>query len=198
MSDFDDNRLTVLDRETLKPVRAPVYLGTRVLELKPHPTDGSVYAIAEDGSVLRVDPEVGKVEPLAEPGTLPADSQTAALSPDGKRFAATNPDGQLQLLDVATWEWYGPASDWGFDIYFAPDGSQFATVLHERMALFDGRTGTFQASIPLPDLAPEARGSPTSRTAAESSSLASTGAPGRWKPGPARGWNEHAGSPAAT
>ena len=156
VSDFDDNRLTVLDRETLKPVRAPVYLGTRVLELKPHPTDGSVYAIAEDGSVLRVDPEVGKVEPLAEPGTFPADSQTAALSPDGKRFAATNPDGQLQLLDVATWEWYGPASDWGFDIYFAPDGSQFATVLHGRITLFDGRTGTFQASIPLPDLAPEA------------------------------------------
>ena len=33
---------------------------------------------------------------------------------------------------------------------FAPDGSQFALVQAERIRLWDGRTGEYQASLPLP------------------------------------------------
>ena len=35
---------------------------------------------------------------------------------------------------------------------FAPDGSQLASVQPDRIRLWDGRTGAYEASIPLPDL----------------------------------------------
>ena len=36
-------------------------------------------------------------------------------------------------------------------ISYAPDGNQFAAVVAGRIRLWDGRTGAYQAGIPLPD-----------------------------------------------
>ena len=53
-------------------------------------------------------------------------------------------------------DWFGPANGWAGNIYFAPDGSQFASVPHGRITLFDGRTGELRASIPMPGSSPDA------------------------------------------
>ena len=158
--DPGDTRLHVLERATLDPARAPIDLPTTVLGLAPHPQDGSLYAIAQSGAVLHIEPSAGEVEEVAAPGTFPASQfgNMQALSPDATRFAAVNPDDQLQLIDVATWTWFGPAFDWGDDGFlFSPDGSQAAHLEDDRLTLMDGRTGERQASLPLPDTVPEAR-----------------------------------------
>jgi DNA-binding SARP family transcriptional activator/WD40 repeat protein len=157
VSDVMGARLLVLDASTLAPVRAPINVDRSLLELLPHPSNGSVYGVADDGSVLSISPRTGRYARVARPGTLPTDSQTVAISPDGSRFAATNPEGRLQLIDTRTWSWFGPASDWdGGIIQFAPDGTQFATLVHGRITLFDSRTGAVQSSIPLPTSSPDA------------------------------------------
>jgi DNA-binding SARP family transcriptional activator/WD40 repeat protein len=151
-------RLLVLERATLEPLGTPIGLPSKVLELHPHPEDGTLYAITQAGAVLRVDPGAGEVEQVANPGTFPPASQSLVLSPDGTRFVAVNPGEQLQLLDVTTWTWFGPAFDWGDDWFlFSPDGSQVAHLEDDRLTLRDGRTGERQASIPLPSVLPAAR-----------------------------------------
>jgi hypothetical protein len=95
---------------------------------------------------------------VAEPGTFPPDSQSLVLAPDGTRFVAVNQDEQLQLIDVDTWKWSGPALAWGDDFYlFSPDGAQVAHLEDDRLTLRDGTTGEHRASIPLPSVVPDAR-----------------------------------------
>ena len=57
----------------------------------------------------------------------------------------------MRMLDARTLEWVGPASGarWGADRDFAPDGSQVASVVEGRVSLWDGRTGAYQASLPI-------------------------------------------------
>ena len=55
------------------------------------------------------------------------------------------------------------------DVAFAPDGSQFAALQLNGIGLWDGHTGEYQGSLPIPDLAP-ARRFATSSTAQVSSS----------------------------
>ena len=73
------------------------------------------------------------------------------MSPDGTRMVVTGPGVRVRLLDVETqafmdadagWQWGDPA--------FAPDGSQYAVAEEGRIRLWDGRTGEYQASLPLP------------------------------------------------
>jgi DNA-binding SARP family transcriptional activator/WD40 repeat protein len=157
VSNIEDAELEVLDRATMKPKREPIQLGRGVLELLPDPNSTSLYGVAGDGAVLRINPGTGQFVRAAPPGTLSADSQSVALSPDGTRMAATISETRVQLLDTATWQRVGTASEWeGGNIYFAPDGSQFASVVHGRITLHDGRTGAVRATIPLPASTPDA------------------------------------------
>ena len=57
------------------------------------------------------------------------------------------------MLDTDTLEWVGEESSFGWDgdISYAPDGSQFASVVADWIRIWDGRTGAYQAGIPLPD-----------------------------------------------
>jgi WD40 repeat protein len=73
------------------------------------------------------------------------------MSPDGTRMLVTGPGVRVRLLDVemqayidtdSRWQWGNPA--------FAPDGSQYAVAEEGRVRLWDGRTGEYQASLPLP------------------------------------------------
>ena len=160
---IDENILLVLDRATLKPARAAIELGTPVLGVVPHPDDGSVFALAQEGEVLRVEPDTGDVAPVAPPGTFPLRTVEADVSHDGTRFLGPNlnaDDTEVQLVDATNWERLGTAAPrderYGtFDL--SPDGMQFATLAADRLVLFDGATGARQATVPLPLLTPEAR-----------------------------------------
>ena len=48
--------------------------------------------------------------------------------------------------------WVSPDSGaaWGYDRDYAPDGSQIASVRADRISLWDGHTGAYVASLPLP------------------------------------------------
>ena len=73
------------------------------------------------------------------------------MSPDGTRMMVTGPGVQVRLLDVEKHVYIGPDSgfQWGSPA-FAPDGSQYAVAEEGRIRLWDGRTGEYQASLPLP------------------------------------------------
>ena len=157
----EDNRLLVLKRATLKPARAPIDLGTRVLAVEPHP-DGSVFAIAEDGAVLRVVPDTGVVEPVAPTGTFRPSTWDVEASKDGTRLLgpmSTEGDDEIQLLDVATWARLGTAPwDGRFGTFrLSPDGTQLASLEANEVVLLDGTSGARQAAIPVPAVTPEAR-----------------------------------------
>ena len=151
----------------------------------PHPTDGTVLGLRSDGSIIRVDPEAGRVLATESLG-LEYDTGEyigGAISPDGSLLAARHPQGGLRLLDTDTLEWVGEASpvEDGGNISFAPDGTQFASVVTGWIRLWDGRTGAHQAGIPLPEPPPTPRW-PTSLTVVASSSRRLTGGPGPWTP----------------
>jgi WD40 repeat protein len=160
---IDESILLVLDAATLRPARAPIELGTPVSGVVPHPGDGSVFAIAQDGAVLRVVPDTGDVAPVAAPGTFPPGTVEAEVSQDGTRFLGPSlnaDDVEVQLVDAATWERVGTAAprDERFGTFdLSPDGTQFATQDADRIALFDGTTGVRLGTIPLPSLTPGAR-----------------------------------------
>lgn len=80
---IDESILLVLDAATLKPARAPIELSTPVLDVVPHPDDGSVFAVARDGAVLRVQPGTGSVALVAPTGTFPPGTFGVEVSPDG-------------------------------------------------------------------------------------------------------------------
>ncbi len=149
--------LETLDRATLRPAVDSVAVDD-VRVLAPHPRDGTVLGLTGDGSIVRVDPDTGRVVASGPAGQLsPDDYDTdeplGALSPDGTLMAVRHPDGVIRLLDTDTLEWVGEESSigWDGDISYAPDGSQFASVVADRIRIWDGRTGAYQAGIPLPD-----------------------------------------------
>jgi WD40 repeat protein len=151
--------LETLDRATLQPANETVRVGD-VTALVSHPTDGTVLGLRSDGSIIRVDLEAGRVRATA---SLGLDSDTGeylggAVSPDGSFLVVSHPQGGVRLLDTDTFEWVGEASpieDAG-SVSFTPDGSQFASVETGWIRLWDGRTGAYEAGIPLPDAATDA------------------------------------------
>jgi WD40 repeat protein len=147
--------LTTLDTATLRPVYDGVAVGGGVNALLPHPRDGSVLVLKLDGSFLRVRPDNGKIVAEAPAGTLASlEDAAGALSPDGSVLATTDAAHRLRLLDVESLDWISPGTgpDASPAIAYAPDGSQFASVQTDRIGLWDGRTGDYQASLPLPAL----------------------------------------------
>ena len=160
---IEDQTLLVLEAATLKPARAPIELGTPVAAVVPHPDDGSVFAIALDGAVLRVVPDTGALASVAPTGTFPPWTVEAEVSPDGARFLGPNLNGdnvEVQLVDTTTWERFGTAAvrDERFGNFdLSPDGTQLASLDADRLALFDGTTGARLATVRLPVFTPSAR-----------------------------------------
>ena len=145
-------RLETLAADTLRPVQPAVPLGTGVSSLLAHPTDGSVLALRIDGSVVRLEPTSGKVLAKAPAGMLSAQGTNWVFAPDGSTVATADVTGNLRLLDARSLRWAGPDSGapWGNDRDFAPDGSQIAAVRAGRISVWDGQTGAYVASLPLP------------------------------------------------
>ena len=147
-----DTTMRTLDRASLRAAYDDIEFDGHVMALLPHPTDGSVIVLMHGGSFFRVRPETGRFLSSEPPGLLPVSDQVGALSPDGSLMAA--PDGNLnvRLLDLDSLEWVGADSRTlvGSDLVYAPDGSQFAMLQPERIRLWDGRTGEYQASLPVP------------------------------------------------
>ncbi len=122
------------------------------MALVAHPLDGSVFVLDWDGSFVRVDPTSGEVIASTPDGFLSRADATGVISPDGSRMAVTGPGLLVRLIDLDKQEYVGTDSKtpWGHSPAYAPDGSQFALVQGERIRLWDGRTGEYEASLPLP------------------------------------------------
>jgi WD40 repeat protein len=144
--------LETLETDTLRSVHSAVRLGTGVRSLLAHPSDGSVLALRVDGSVVRMEPSTGKILTEAPPGTLSAQATSWVFSPDGSVLATADASGNMRLLDARSLTWVSPDSGaaWGYDRDYAPDGSQIAAVRADRISLWDGDTGAYVASLPLP------------------------------------------------
>lgn len=147
-----DSTMRTLDRASLRPTYDDVEVGSTLTALLPHPTDGSVIVLMHDGSFARVRPETGDLLSGEPPGLLQTQDQAGALSPDGSLMAAPDVNFNVRLLDLESLEWVGSDSQTlvGSGPVYAPDCSQFATLQPERIRLWDGRTGEYQAGLPLP------------------------------------------------
>ena len=143
--------LETLDTDTLRRVQAVPFV-TAIGSLQANPRDGSVLALRVDGSAVRVDPSTGSTHAEAPPGTLSPQVLNGVFSPDGSVLATAAAGGNMRLLDAESLHWVSPDSGapWGFDRDFAPDGSQIAAVRPGRISLWDGHTGAYVASLPLP------------------------------------------------
>lgn len=143
-------KLLDLDRATLRQVRAATTIGTGVTGIGAR--GDSVMLLKVDGSFLRVRPETGEVLGRAPAGTLSNTEDLANdLSPDGSLLATSDPDGRMRLLDVETLDWIGHSGeDAGGVVGFAPDGRRFAALQANRIRLWDGRSGDYLGSVPLP------------------------------------------------
>ncbi len=139
-----------LTASSLRPAYPAVRLPLDSGHLVAHP-DGSVFVFHRyDTSFVRVDPRTGEVVDDGA-GLLSTDDVEGLLSPDGTRMMVTGPGVQVRLVDVEKQAFIG--SDSGFQwgpAAFAPDGSQYAVAEEGRIRLWDGRTGKYQASLPLP------------------------------------------------
>jgi DNA-binding SARP family transcriptional activator/WD40 repeat protein len=143
-------KLVVLDRATLHPVRAGITIGTGVTAMGAR--GDSLLVLKTDGSFLRLRPRTGDILSQAPPGTLTnAEDLANDLSPDGSLLATSDPDGRMRLLDVRTLEWIGDSGEDAKGIVgFAPDGDQFAALQDDQLRLWDGHSGEYQGSLPLP------------------------------------------------
>ncbi len=147
----DGTSLHTLSRESMRPVYPEIRVGGGPI-LVPHPVDGSVFILNVGGSFSRMNPKTGDVMATATQGLLENEDPDGVMSPDGTRMVVNGPGRRVRLLDVDKQEYVGTDSKtpWGASPTFAPDGSQFALVQADRLRLWDGRTGEYQASLPLP------------------------------------------------
>jgi WD40 repeat protein/DNA-binding SARP family transcriptional activator len=147
----DGTAVHTLDRTTLRQVYPATAAASDSGDLVAHP-DGSVFVLHRyAGSLIRVDPRTGNVVDTAGPGLLSSEELQGVMSPDGKRMMVTGPGVRVRLLDVDELEYVDNDSGWQWgEPAFAPDGSQYAAAEEGRIRLWDGRTGEYQASLPLP------------------------------------------------
>ena len=150
--------LSTYDRATLRRVEPGVEVGAGVTTLSAR--GDVVLVLRGDGSFVRVRPETGEILGQAPPGTLTeTDDGPSDLSPDGSRLATSDAEHRMRLLDVETLGWIGSdaqsdtLADAGGWVAFAPDGSQFAALQLDGIGLWDGHTGEYEGSLPLPALA---------------------------------------------
>ena len=146
----DGTFLHTLNTTSLRPAYPPVAAVSDSGDLIPH-RDGSVFVLHRyDGSYFRVDPRTGKVLDSAS-RLLSSDEAKGVMSPDGTRMMVSGPGVRVRLLDVEKHAYIGTDSGWQWGApAFAPDGAQYAVAEEGRIRLWDGRTGEYQASLPLP------------------------------------------------
>jgi hypothetical protein len=66
-------------------------------------------------------------------------------------MAATDEHHNVRLLDLETLQWIGSdAHTPGDQLAYSPDGSQFAALQADRIRVWDGRSGDYEASLALP------------------------------------------------
>lgn len=147
-----DTTLRTLDRQSLRPAYDDVVLDDPPVAILPHPGDGSVIMLMQGGWLLRVNPKTGAILSRSPPEMLtPEDQNSAALSPSRSLMAATDQHYNVRLLDLETLKWIGSSAHTpGYHLTYAPDGSQFAALQADRIRIWDGRTGVYQASMALP------------------------------------------------
>ncbi len=135
----------------LRPAHPSIALPMDTGALVAHP-DGSVFVFHRyDGSFVRVGSRTGEVLDTGRSGLVSTEDVEGVMSPDGTRMMVTGPGVQVRLLDVEKQDYIGSGSgfQWGAAA-FAPDGSQYAIAEEGRIRLWDGRTGEYEASLPLP------------------------------------------------
>ncbi len=76
-----DSKLMTLDRKTLRPAYDDVLLDDTPTAILPHPGDGSVTILMQQGELVRVDPETGAILSRVPPGLLETEDG-GALSPN--------------------------------------------------------------------------------------------------------------------
>jgi hypothetical protein len=148
------------DRATLRQLDDGVQTSTASSVTALTAKGDFVLALRLDGSFMRVRAGTGEVLQEAPAGTL-VDAEGAAndLSPDGTLLATSDPSHWMGLLDLESLEWVDADADAdslanaGGWVTFAPDGSQVAALQTNRIGLWDGHTGAYQGSLPLPELA---------------------------------------------
>ncbi len=147
-----DTTFKTLKRQSLRPAYDDVVLVEPPIAILSHPDQASVTILVQEGRLLRVNPETGAILRRGPPEMLtPEDETSAALSPSGSLLAATDQHYNVRLLDLETLEWIGSdARTPGHHLAYAPDGSQFAALQADRIRVWGGRTGVFQASLALP------------------------------------------------
>ncbi len=147
----DGTAVRTLDTASLRQAHPPTAAAYDAGDLVAHP-DGSVFVLhSRDGTFIRVDPMSGEV--VGEGSGLGSEDVGGVLSPDGTRMMVTGPGVRVRLLDVEKQEFIDTDAGWRWGAAaFAPDGSQYAVAAEGRVRLWDGRTGEYQASLPLPSL----------------------------------------------
>lgn len=144
------SKLVTLDRKTLRPAYDDAVLDGTPTAILPYSGDGSVIVLMQQGEVVRVDPKTGLILSSVTPGLLETEDG-GALSPSRSLMAATDEHYNVRLMDLETLEWIGTDAHMpGDHLTYAPNGSQFAALQGDRIRVWDGRTGDYQASLALP------------------------------------------------
>ena len=114
----------------LKEIPCP----TAVLDMDASPDDATLFAACLDGSVLKIDVESGRIEPVGKHDSY---ASAVALMPDGRTLVSAGYDGVIQWHDLAG---HSPARKqkvhafWCWDMDIAPDGSALASVTGQYLA----------------------------------------------------------------
>jgi WD40 repeat protein/DNA-binding SARP family transcriptional activator len=147
----EPSRLGLLDRATLRWLQS-TDVGPVVRGLAVDPADGTAIVMRGNGSLVRVRPETHEILQQGPPGMLTSEDQQGVVSPDGHRMLTVNRADHVQLLDLDTLTYLGDdtGNRYPTGLAYSPDGSQVASVHAESIRLWDGRTGRYLASLPLP------------------------------------------------
>jgi WD40 repeat protein len=142
-------RLYSIDAETLEPEDPVADLQRSVPGMYASP-DNHTVIVVDDNRFEIVDLDTGAT---IRSGDVGVSQPFGAFSPDGRRFAASGGDGQVQVLDVATGSWKGPPRKVHEGrvepAAFSPDGATFVTGGSDGViVLSDGQTGAEVNRVP--------------------------------------------------
>ena len=129
----------------------PRWLGDITLLASCPTRDGTVIALKTDGSIRRVGPDTGRIVDAPQPFLLSTETFVGRSLPTVRGWPLADRTGTAtaRRRHVPGGSASRSRTEWGENVVYAPDGSQFASVQPDRIRLWDGRTGAYQASMPL-------------------------------------------------